>query len=233
MFYQHHFIAHSSSDTSSFWGALAGAFFAFVFGLIAYVITKRRESFVEHKNTLVRLQRVLNKHLQDIGSLDTLARGMDTSLSFGNTTSNRLPKMEIPEGLDMQIRSVDLVNKLMTYQISVDRLNLNVSMVNHALTRIEDLFINGRTVAVQNLNIVRNNLSQLREDLSRLNERTKRFLVLVRLHYKKIKDKNSFVYGVYFTQWEQDISEEEIRKEHQKLEEEITQIMAQIPENLL
>jgi len=232
MFYHLPLVDHSN-DVSSFLGALAGAFFAFVFGILAYVITKRREGFVDHKNALVRFERVLHKHLEDIGTLDSLATGMDTSLGSGNTTSNRLIKLQIPDGLDMQIRSVDLINKFLTYQISIDRLSVDVAMVNHALTRIEDLFINGRPVAIQNFNIVRRNLTKLRQDLVHLNNRTKRFLVLVRLHYKKVKDKNSFVYGVYYSQWEQSISTEEKEKEMEKLETEIRGIMAQAPEDLL
>lgn len=230
--YHRHFVGQSS-DLSSFLGALTGAFFAFVFGLIAYVITKRREAFVEHKNALVKLERVLNKHLEDIGALEMISKSMDTELGSGHTTSNRLVPLEIPDGLDMQVRSVELSNKLLTYQLSIDRLNLNVAMVNHALTRLEDLFINGQPVAVQNFNIVRGNLDKMRKDLVNFNSRTIRFLVLVRLHYKKLKGKNSFVYGVWNTQWEQNISNDEVKAEMEKLQTEIKAIMSEAPENLL
>ena len=80
----HHFFNHSSGGSSSFWGAFLGAFFAFVFGFITYIVTRRRERFVQHKNALIKLERVLLKHLNDLATLETLANGIKKNASESN-----------------------------------------------------------------------------------------------------------------------------------------------------
>ncbi|NNM43827.1 MAG: hypothetical protein HKM07_05740 [Chlamydiae bacterium] len=233
-YYHHHFLNHSisSSGFSSFWGAFAGAFFAFIFGLITYIITKRRERFVQHKNALVLLERALNKHLNDFGALEVLIKGMQNILGQGKVDITRLFHVEIPEKLDIDLASIDLINKFFMYQISIDRLNFNMDSINRALTRIEDLFINGHGVVPENFALVQRLLTGLIGDLPKMDERTKRFLVLVRIHNKRVKNKNSFVYGVFNSLWDHEISKEEIKTERERLDKEIQDILKQDPSDM-
>lgn len=218
--YHHNFLQHSS-DSSGFWGAFMGAFFAFAFGLLTYWITKRRERFVQHKNAIVRLERVLNKHLDDFGSMEVVIKGMNQNLGLGRVDISRLFKIELPEDLDLDIGSIDLINRFLTYRISIDRLNFNVSSINHALTRVEDMFINSHPVEAENFNFIRRMLDGLIADIPKINSRAIDFLVLIRIHNKRLKNKNTFIYGVFNTLWDQDISDEEIKVERGRLEQEI------------
>lgn len=222
--YHHHFLQHTS-DSSGFWGAFLGAFFAFIFGLITYWITKRRERFVQHKNAVVKLERVLNKHLDDFGSMATIIRGMNDNLGLGRVDISRLFKVELPDNLDVDLGSIDLINKFLVYQISIGRLNFNISSVNHALTRIEDMFINNHPVEAENFNFIRRMLDGLLKDLPRIDSRTLEFLAVVRIHNRRLKNRNTFIYGALNDLWDQDISEDEIKTERAKLDKELKDAM--------
>ena len=235
LYHYHHLFHHSaeSSGLSSFWGAFAGAFFAFIFGLIAYWITKRRERFIQHKNTLVKLDRVLMKHLHEFGVLETLIKDTSASLKKSHTTSNRLGIFAIPEEIEMELGSLDLTNKVFSYRMSMDRLNFNIMSTNHTLTRLEDLYINGQPVVPVNFTFLASKLDYLlTNDLPKLNEWTKKLLVLERIHQNRLKSKSPFVEGLLRAQWEQDISKEQAKEEYSKLENEVSELAKSSPDDI-
>jgi hypothetical protein len=233
MFFHHHFYhaVEQSGTSSSFWGGFWGAFFAFLFGFLTYIITKRRERFIQHKNALVNLERILNKHLDDLAVLQTIALDGERILGQGKVTSNRLFKLKLPDNLDMEIGSVEIINKFFSYRQSIERLNFNSDITNHALAGIEDLFIHGQPVLAQNFSFIAGTLKSFSDDIPHLSKKTKNFLVLIRIHYRKLKDENSFIYGVLNTHWEQLISQQEIKYEHEKLAKEIEQIQKETKED--
>ena len=73
-------------------------------------------------------------------------------------------------------------------------INFNMDSVNHALTRLEDLFISGQQPQPENFNFIRRLLEGFNKDLPRLNERTIKLLVLTRINQKRLKNKNTFIY---------------------------------------
>jgi hypothetical protein len=180
----------------------------------------------------VKLERILNKHLNDFGVLEVLIKDMDKILGQGKAYINRLFSIEIPQGIDMEIASIDLINKLLLYQTNIDRINLNALAVNHALTSIEDLYINGHNLEPENFNLVRRLLDGFVKDLPQINERTMRFLVLIRIHNNRTKNRNTFIYGVFNTLWEQKITEEDIKNEREKLETEVKDLMSKDPKDI-
>jgi hypothetical protein len=223
--YQHHLQHISSfSSGSQFWGAFLGAFFAFVFGLIAYQITKRWERFVQHKNALVKLERLLNHHYNALAILEQLAADTSLILDQGKMTSNRFFDLKIPADVDLELASIDIINKFFSYQSYIDRHNINVSTFNTTLTRFEDLLIAGQPLHLANLEFTKKMLDGFKKELPSLAETAKSFLVLVRVHIAKIKMRDSFLYGVIRRQWDFDISKDEVVQETKKLEQEINQI---------
>ena len=224
-FHYHHILNNTDSSGSGFWGAFLGAFFAFIFGLITYVITKRRERFVQHKNALIKLDRAMNKHLNDLGVTEVLVKDSNKILGEGKVSTNRLYHLKMPENLTMDLGSIDLINKVFTYELSIDRLNFNIDSVNHALTRLEDMFISGQQPQPENFNFIRRLLDGFNKDLPRLNKRTIKLLVLSRINQKKLKNKNFFIYGVIKSSWEQEISKAEIDEERKKLADEMQKIL--------
>jgi hypothetical protein len=232
-FYYHHYFLIHSAGFSSFFGAFAGAFFAFVFGLIAYWITKRRERFVQHKNTLVKLNRVLMKHLHEFGVLETVIRDTSASLKKNHTTSNRLNTLAIPDEIEMELGSLDLTNKVFSYRMSIDRLNFNIMSTNHTLMRLEDLYINGQPVIPVNFTFLASKLDYLlAKDLPKLNEWTKKLLVLQRIHQNRLSGKSPFIEGLLHSQWEQNISKEQAKEEYSKLENEVSELAKSSPDDI-
>lgn len=231
-------VLESNSDTPSliltpeFVGSFAGAFFAFVFGIFTYMMTKRRERFINHRNALIKLERVLNKHLDDLETLEFLAKDMIKVSQDNKVSIHRFFSLKIPDNLDDNIGSVDLINKFLMYQISVDRLNLNTSSINKGLIRIEDLFINGQVVPKENFDLIISFLKELLGDLSKFSERVIKFLAFIRIHNNKLRKKNSLITGVFKTRWEQNISENEIKNEIDKVNLEITRPAGSKPNDL-
>jgi len=221
MFYHHHLLHQPNNTSSPFWGAFLGAFFAFVFGLVTYVITKRRERFVLHKNTLIKLDRSLNKHLNDLSVLKEILEDSMRVASENKVPSNRLFKLELPENIEMDLGSIRLVNKFFSYRLSTDQLNFNTATINHTLTRVEDLFINGQPVRTENFQFIRGTLEKFLVELPKFNEQTIELLLLTRVHQNKLKEANSFIQGVFKTQWEQTITQKEVSEERAILEQEI------------
>jgi hypothetical protein len=222
---QHHYslghLSNSDSGFTSFLGAFFGAFLAFIFGLITYILTKKRERFVLHRNALVKLERTLNKHLHDIGVLEQVITDSHTTLGRGHVTSNRLIKLEVPVEIESALANIELINKLFNYQLTLDRINFNSETTNHSLGRLEDMFLSGQPPHTTNFNIIRDRLASMSQELPGFNEGVKRFLVLIRLHIAKLKDKNTFTEGAFHSQWDLPVTPDESREESAKLEGEI------------
>jgi hypothetical protein len=217
--YYHHF-NNSVNNSSNFWGSFLGAFFAFIFGLIAYRITKKWERFVQHKNSLVKLDRILNKHLDHLEILKVLANDSLNILNAGKLTPNRLYEIKIPENLDMELGSIDIVNKLFSYQLCIDKLNINTLHTNNALNRIEEVAVTGQKPHSDNIDFIRKMFTGILADLTPLQDLTRDLLIVVRINYKKI-EKETFLYGILKNHWDFEITEAEIKIENDLLKKEI------------
>ena len=218
---RYNYVFEYTSNTSSFWGAFWGASLAFLFGLLTYIITKRRERFIQHKNALVKLNKVLNEHLNNLSALKSIITDNQIIIRQNKVPMHRLIELTIPDNLDMEIGSVDLINKFFNYKLSIDNLNFNTKSINHTLMRLEDLFINGQQLADENFRLVENILTDFINKLPKFNEDTTKLVLITRIHLNKLRNKNTFIYGVYNTQWEQDISTEDTKKEREKFLKEV------------
>lgn len=212
----------SKSIWPEFWGGFAGAFFAFAFGLLTYWVTKRRERFVLHKTTLIKIDRGLMQNLYDLDILDELIKDTVDCLRRGHTTSNRLGLINIPNDLELDLASIDFINKIFIYRMSLNRLNSNINSTNHALSRIEDLFIGGQSVAQVNFTSLADKLEKFsKNDISKFKDWTRTLLILERIHQKRLQNKNETVEGVLHKQWDFEISDEEISAERKEWEKEV------------
>lgn len=183
------------SGFSGFWGSFFGAFFAFIFGLIAYRITKRLERFAENRNALVRLERVLSRHLNDFYTLQEIVNSTLNILG-PKLTSNRLFSPKVPEDIDLHLGSIEVINKLFNYQVMLDRLGINISNINYALTRMEDVLIGGQPLPQENIESTKKRLIKLRDNLPDFDKELKELLFLVKVNLEKVQ-KSSFFTRVY------------------------------------
>ena len=97
---------------SQSFAAFLGAFFAFVFGLIAYRYDKKRERIIKHQNATVELGYLLNEHLDDIWKDIFLING--TLQIFGRNvpTYNHLNPLRVVEDLELRLGDLELINMI-------------------------------------------------------------------------------------------------------------------------
>lgn len=218
-------ISYPNIFNTEFWGAFWGAFFTLLFGILTYFVTKRRERFNQHRDGLIRLEQGMNKHLHELGVLNETVAGIINSINKPQLVVNRLFHLELPSNLTLELGSLHLVNKVFTYQLSIDRLNLNANSINHGLNRLEDVFISGQTPNAVNFERMREWLINFNKSLIQINERTIKLLLFTRIHINKIKQCRNTFFLAWKTSWEYNITEEEIEKERNKLFEEIQSII--------
>jgi hypothetical protein len=231
-FYNYHQLTQHSGNFSSFLGGFSGASFAFIFGLITYAITKRRERFIQHKNSLVKLNRLLMSNLHDFGVIWEVSKDMIKSLKQNHTTASRLNLMTTTESFETEIGSIDLVNMVFEYRMSINKLNFNLKSINHTLNRLEDLYINGQPVLPINFSALEAKMEHLIKESAKLNEWTKKLLVIDRIHQSKTSGRSSYIYGVINTQWEQNISKEEKLEGYKALENEVAELEKKLPDDI-
>ncbi len=214
-------IEGSAREGSQFWGAFWGAFLAFIFGLIAYRITKRWERFLLHKNSLAKMERVLNNHLNELGFMEFIVKDARKNLTERKLTPDRILKFDIPEGVDMEFGSLRLVNDFMDYRATVIRFNYNSRSLNHVLDRFDEMLLTNPTLIAGNASYAIEMLQKFEEDIPKVIESFKEFLMTIRIYIHKTRQVESFFYGVSKNIWEFQITEEELKKEKEKFETEV------------
>ncbi len=210
-----------SIRVSEFWGAFWGAFLAFIFGLIAYRATKRWERFILHKNSLVKMERVLNFHLQELGFANDIIKDSLENLKDNKLTPDRIEKLNILENVDMEFGSLRIINDFMDYKTTVMRFNYNLNSLNHALNRFDEMLLVKPELITRNAEYAIYMLEGFQKDIPKIAESFKDYLIVIRIHIKKIKQKQSFLYGVWNSSWEFEISDKDLKKEREIFEDEV------------
>lgn len=211
-----------------FLGAFAGAFFAFVFGIVSYRIIKRYERFIQHRNALVTLERLLNEHLDLIGLNRTGALNTQRILEAHRLTHNRLLELPVRKELNTELGSLDVANQFFFYERGVQRTNVDSQSLNYTLTRFEDVMIGGGTLAGENWHYITGAFAQIPGHMNKLEKETKELLSLVRIHIARLKDKGIW-YANTQKDWSINVTDEELKKERVVLEEEIETASRGIP----
>ncbi len=212
--------------TPEFLGAFFGAFFAFLFGLVSYKIIKRYERFVQHRNALVVLERMLNEHTDLIGINKTTALNTQKILERHQLTHNRLIELPVRNELNVELGSITVINKYFSYERWVHRVNVDMQAMNYTLTRFEDVMIGGSPLPAENWHYITGAFAQVPVLMDKLNKATAELLCAVRINLARLKAKGIF-YANTHSVWDIDISEQEMKEEMEKLSEEIKVVSTQ------
>ncbi|HEY1041391.1 MAG TPA: hypothetical protein VGE63_01560 [Candidatus Paceibacterota bacterium] len=219
-----YYILKDSGTWPEFLGAFLGALFAFVFGLLTYIISKKNERFVLNQNALVKLERILHKHLNNLGILEAIATGAQDILKAQGIPTSRIFPIETPDQAEMDLIDIEFINKVHLYSMSLRALNFNIMTITHTLTRIEDLYINGRTIEAKNFEVIIRMLQGFLNDLPSINKKTKQLLIITRLHIHHLNKKVNLLERLIKNSWRPLFTEELILNEQKKLDEEIKKI---------
>lgn len=225
--YFHHYIQQctATGQNFQFWGAFWGAFFAFIFGLVAFFITSnmsnKRKRFIKHKNAIVKLEQLLNTHIDEITIAQHIAKSIKEILESGAFVTTRFSKFKLISEIPSELASITLVNKYFSYSRTIIRFNLDFSSINYSLARFEDAVLANIKLSENNRKYLIKAVDDKQDDLNNLEADTKEFLAIARLYLNKIRNCNPTVCGM-LGKFDSEITPEELSAELVKLEEEIS-----------
>jgi len=225
--YFHHCVQQftTTGQNSQFLGAFLGAFFAFFFGLIAFFVTtnisNKRKRFIKHKNAIVKLEQLLNTHIDEVTIAQYTAKSIQEILESGAFVTARFNKFKLINDLPFELASINLINKYFEYSRNMVRFNLDFSSINYSLTRFEDAVLANIKLSEDNRKYLIKAVSDKPKILNHLEADTKEFLAIVRLYLSKIRNCNPTICGM-LEKFDPEITPEELSAELVKLEEEIS-----------
>jgi hypothetical protein len=205
-------------------GAFLGSFSAFIFGIIAYDYTKRRERYKIHHDAVVKAENLANRHLNQISNNIFLLQGAIETYGKGAFSENVLTPLEDPE-LQLDFYNLELINKYLDYQALVEKVNHDMASWNRSNDRLFTVALSGR--------IPMADIAKNRDELAK---RTKEIL-----HHLEDLMQETYTFGAYvraflkvdkryfFTRMKPieniSISEEKIAAEREKLVKESEETM--------
>ncbi|HUD02751.1 MAG TPA: hypothetical protein VMR46_01875 [Candidatus Paceibacterota bacterium] len=228
--YQHfqHFQHASAGSDSSFWGAFLGAFFAFVFGLVMFYFTKKREKFVRHRNALIKLERLLNEHADELLIAKIHADETKKVVEANAVTDYRFKTLKLDDEVLVDLSSIDMINKYNLYTRSISRLNQDFEAKNRALTRFEDAKLAGRVLAQESVDYLARSFAEISSAIeNRIDTQMLKLLATVRIYLRKIGERNPIIYGIFQSNRDFTVTDEEIKAEIKKLNEGVEQLRAE------
>lgn len=223
-FFHHYFFEHyhniTSGISSPFWGAFFGAFLAFLFGLLTFFITKRREGFIKHKNGLTKLEQLLHEHADELAMAKFNAEETIKLSKKEQLTDYRFNLFKTPTDILMELQSVEMINMYFKYSRMMSRENANMIAKNHALTRFEDGVIAGKRPASESWAYMTSSLGDIRKSLDGLDIENLNLIVHARIYSRKTKDWFYVVERMFTRKWDLIITDEQIASELKKITQE-------------
>ncbi|MBW7955448.1 hypothetical protein H3C66_01835 [Patescibacteria group bacterium] len=218
----------SSTDTSFFAdaaGAFFGAFFAFMFGLVAYYVQKKLDRYHKHKNSVVELEHLLQEHFDISSGNQYLLKGAIETINKGAFNFTILTPFRLPEDITLRFGNLELLNKYMPYSTSVTKLNHGMATWGKMVDQLHQAAIAG-ALSPEAKKANQNHLKAQATDLIRfllgLDQETKELVAYVRVFLRKEKN----IWSIPFIEkaGKPIVSKEEIVLEKKKLEEEMEEI---------
>lgn len=161
MYLAHHYNNGSSLETffsNASVGAFVGSFSAFIFGLIAYDYTKRRDKWTVHHTALVIAENLINRQLNGISNNIFLLKGSIETFEKEAFSENELYPLDNPPDF-IDFLNIDLRNEYLDYQSLVEKVNHDLISWNRSNIRLFDAALSGR-VSDESIDINRKGLLQ-------------------------------------------------------------------------
>ena len=124
-------------------GAFLGSFSAFIFGIIAYGYTKRREKWKTHHDAVVKAEYLMNRHLNQIYRNIFLLKGALETYAKGAFSENVLSPIENPEFLH-DFHNIEIINTYADYQSFVEKVNHDLEGWNRSNDRMFTAALSGK-----------------------------------------------------------------------------------------
>ncbi len=234
----HHFIAvqPGSNLLPGASGAFFGAFFAFLFGLIAYFLQKKFDKYHKHKNTVVELEYLLQEHLDSSATNQYLLNGAIKTISDDKFSFTLMNNFRLPEDLSLKLGELALINRYADYAITVQRMNHSMQTWQKTNEMLHTAAISG--VLTQDARKVNqkhliDQAMMLVKFLKGMDDETKYLVSYVRVFMRK--DKNIWSIPVLKRGKENGddiVSDKEVTEELSEMEKEIADIQKRSKEKI-
>jgi len=209
-------------------GAFLGAFFAFIFGLITFFVTKKLERYWLHKKSAVEIEHILQQHLDQNASNKYLLQGAIKTLQKKHMTYTLLDLLRLPEGIDMRIGDLELLNKYQDYEEPAIKVNHSMTAWQGLNERLSQVVINNPDLPTgvinQNMTHLEEQAGDLIKFIDGLDEETQIFLAYITVYLRKDKH--------YWSKWwlrkktnrTELVTDDEVKIELKKLQKSIEEI---------
>lgn len=124
-------------------GAFLGAFSAFILGVVTYNYTKRREKWKLHHDGLVKTERLINQHLNEISVNIFLLKGAIEAMESGAFTENMLNLLDNTDYL-VDAHNVSLISIYFDYRSLVVMCNHDMAGWNRSVDRLFTAVLSGK-----------------------------------------------------------------------------------------
>lgn len=108
--------------------AFSGAFFAYLFGRLADLLTAIYVRKKNHYNELIYLERIYNTHLSINYDNIALLEKLSATLEQGKLEVSVFSNYEIPESSLMKVVDINYLNELLTYFVNLRKVNHDLSL---------------------------------------------------------------------------------------------------------
>lgn len=143
--------------------AFSGSFTAFIFGIIAYGYTKKREKWVSHHNALVKTEQLINRHLNEISDNIFLLKGSIKTYANNAFSENELNLLNNPDCM-IEFQNIELINMYQDYQALLEKVNHDLQAWNKSNDRLFNVALSGK-VSPADIEINRKELSRRSKEI--------------------------------------------------------------------
>lgn len=168
--------------------AFLGTAIAFGFFLLGQAILKAYDNAKDHRDALVRLERLLNDQLDIIfvhlGQIRTLRGNVES----GHLLLDLPRALPLDEGVGFRLLDIDLVNRLFSLWALARRVNNDVENLRSAYTQIAGQFLGGRLQRadyIANATFVVSGFEAVGEALGTYKVEAEDLLARARLHFQR------------------------------------------------
>lgn len=210
-------------------GAFLGAFFAFIFGLITFYLQKKFDRYWKHKNAIVEIEQLLNDHLNESAANQFLLEGAVETLKRNHMTYTLLTNLRLLPDIELRIGDLDILNKYSDYKEPVVKVNHGMKAWQGINERLHQNVISNPNLPApiihKNMEHIQKQAEDLIKFLKGVDANAKKFLTYIRIYMRK--DKHFWSTWLLRKKNKTIITPEEIRKESEILNKEITEISAE------
>ena len=208
-------------------GALAGAFFAFIFLKLAEFLTRIHQRKMKHYNSLVLLETQLNELTGIIYDNVCIIFSFKEIINSGKIYFGKLRQVPIDRSHYDNLYDVTLKNDLFSYNYKLRQLNDDIDNITNGYNDIKNALLQksiSYETYLENVKFTVDFLTKLGKYLKNIDEQAIELLVKVRLMCKKDLTLGTKISRWFIRQSGSNLIESDIAEERKKLLSEIEMI---------